>query len=184
MSDSSCIDSPCKEGAMPKSYSSDLRKRVIGAVEAGASRHEAAERFEIVPSTAVRWLQCWNETGSCAPKPRGGSVSHLEAHSELILALITARPDLTLKEMVGELLKRRIRTSKSAVQRFLERHDMTFKKRVCGPPNSSARTSPGRGGAGSGSKACLIPPDWYSSTRLQSLPTWCGFGDGVREASN
>src|SRR5215213_6408515 len=136
MSDSSCIDSPCKEGAMPKSYSSDLRKRVIGAVEAGASRHEAAERFEIVPSTAVRWLQCWNETGSCAPKPRGGSVSHLEAHSELILALI------------------------------------------------SARTSPGRGGAGSGSKACLIPPDWYSSTRLQSLPTWCGFGDGVREASN
>src|SRR4051812_50075511 len=79
MSDSSCIDSPCKEGAMPKSYSSDLRKRVIGAVEAGASRHEAAEHFEIVPSTAVRWLQCWNETGSCAPKPRGGSVSHLEA---------------------------------------------------------------------------------------------------------
>jgi len=43
--------------------------------------------------------------------------------------LITARPDLTLKEMVGELLKRRIRTSKSAVQRFLERHDMTFKKK-------------------------------------------------------
>ena len=32
---------------MPKSYSGDLRKRVIEAVEAGASRREAAERFEV-----------------------------------------------------------------------------------------------------------------------------------------
>src|SRR5829696_3175480 len=90
---------------MPKSYSSDLRKRVIEAVEAGASRREAAERFEVDPSTAVRWLQSWNESGSCAPKSRGGSVSHLEDHSELILALIADRPDLTLKETVAELLK-------------------------------------------------------------------------------
>src|SRR5215218_5782559 len=157
MSDSSCIDSPCKEGAMPKSYSSDLRKRVIGAVEAGASRHEAAERFEIVPSTAVRWLQCWNETGSCAPKPRGGSVSHLEAHSELILALITARPDLTLKEMVGELLKRRIRTSKSAVQRFLERHDMTFKK----------KESAGHRTAAPGRRPGDLPPDFRTRDKLR-----------------
>ena len=29
---------------MPKSYSGDLRKRAIEAVEGGASRHEAAER--------------------------------------------------------------------------------------------------------------------------------------------
>ena len=114
---------------MPKSYSSDLRKRVIEAVEAGASRREAAERFEVDPSTAVRWLQSWNESGSCAPKSRGGSVSHLEDHSELILALIADRPDLTLKETVAELLKRRIRTSKSAVERFFERHGMTFKKK-------------------------------------------------------
>ena len=30
---------------MPKSYSSDLRERVIEAVEMGASRRETAERF-------------------------------------------------------------------------------------------------------------------------------------------
>jgi hypothetical protein len=30
---------------MPKAYSGDLRVRVIEAVEAGASRHEAAECF-------------------------------------------------------------------------------------------------------------------------------------------
>jgi transposase len=44
---------------MPKSLSGDLRERVIEAVEAGASRREAAERFEISPSSEVRWLQRW-----------------------------------------------------------------------------------------------------------------------------
>ena len=64
---------------MPKSYSGDLRERVIEAVEIeGASRREAAERFEVSASSSIRWLQRWNESGSAAPKPRGGSVSPLE----------------------------------------------------------------------------------------------------------
>jgi hypothetical protein len=33
---------------MPISYSSDLRERVIEAVEAGASRRKAAERFDVL----------------------------------------------------------------------------------------------------------------------------------------
>src|ERR1041385_8981703 len=38
---------------MPKSLSGDLRERVIEAVQAGASRREAAERFEISASAAI-----------------------------------------------------------------------------------------------------------------------------------
>jgi len=38
---------------MPKALSGDLRERVIEAAEAGASRREAAERFEISASSAV-----------------------------------------------------------------------------------------------------------------------------------
>jgi transposase-like protein len=79
---------------MPKSYSADLRRRVIEAVETGASRREAAESFDVDASSAVRWLQCWNETGRCAPKPRGGSVSPLERHAEQILALVAEQSDL------------------------------------------------------------------------------------------
>src|SRR5262249_55307999 len=63
---------------MPKAYSGDLRVRVIEAVEAGASRHEAAECFEVSVASAVKWLQRWNKERSAAPKPRGGSVSPLE----------------------------------------------------------------------------------------------------------
>ena len=124
---------------MPKSYSADLRKRVIEAVEAGASRREAAESFDIDASSAVRWLQCWKETGCCARKPRGGSVSPLERHAERILALVAEQPDLTLEETIAELLKRRIRTSKSAVSRFFQRHAITFKKKESAGGRTAAR---------------------------------------------
>jgi transposase len=124
---------------MPKSYSADLRKRVIEAVEIGASRREAAVRFDIDASSAVRWLQCWNETRRCAPKPRGGSVSPLERHVEQILALVTEQADLTLEETVAKLRKQRIRTSKSAVARFFQRHDITFKKKESASGRAASR---------------------------------------------
>jgi putative transposase len=91
--------------AMARSYSGDLRARVIEAVEVeGASRREAADRFDISASSAVKWLQRWSESRSAAPKPRGGSVFPLEAHADAILALVAERPDLTLKETLVELL--------------------------------------------------------------------------------
>jgi len=128
---------------MPKSCSADLRERVIEAVEMeGASRREAAERFGVSASSGVKWLQRWNETGSAAAKPRGGSVSPLEAHAERILALIAEQPDLTLKETLAELLKRRLRTSRSALSRFLLRHGITFKKKPAGRRTGPSRCGP------------------------------------------
>jgi transposase len=124
---------------MPEAYSADLRRRVIGAVEAGASRREAADLFDIDPSSAVRWVRCWKDSGRCEAKPRGGSKSPLEKHSQEILALIAERPDLTLKETVAELRKRRIRTSKSAVSRFFQRHNITLKKSLAGSRTAARR---------------------------------------------
>ena len=127
---------------MPKSYSQDLRERVIEAVEMGASRHEAADRFDVSVSSAVKWVQRWRESKSAAPKPRGGSVSPLEAYAKEILAMSAARPDLTLLETVGELRKRRIRTSQSALSRFYARHDITFKKKPAGRRTAPSRRGP------------------------------------------
>jgi transposase len=69
---------------MPKAYSNDLRKRVTERVTSGASRHEAAEVFDIAVSTAVKWVQRLRDTGSFAAKPRGGSTSRLGKHATLI----------------------------------------------------------------------------------------------------
>ena len=113
---------------MPKSLSVDIRERVIEAVQAGASRREAAERFEISASAVVKWLQRWRDHGVCVAKPRGGSRSILEDHAERILALVDEQPDRTLDELVAAMRKRRIPGSRSALWRFLDRHDITFKK--------------------------------------------------------
>ena len=51
---------------MPKPHSQDLRERVVRAVEAGASCHEAAAAFDVSPSSAIRWVGRWRQTGSPA----------------------------------------------------------------------------------------------------------------------
>jgi transposase len=117
---------------MPKACSEDLRERVIGSVEEGASRHEAAERFAISVSSAVKWLQAWRREGRRTPKPRGGSRSPLEGHAEEILALVAERPDWTLEEFVVAMHKRKVPGSRSALWRFLERHGISFKKKPAG----------------------------------------------------
>ena len=100
---------------MPKSLSGDLRERVIEAVQAGASRREAAELFEISASAAIKWLQRWRDHGVCVAKLRGGSRSILEDHAERILALVDEQPDRTLDELVVAMRKRRIPGSCSAL---------------------------------------------------------------------
>ena len=117
---------------MPKANSRDLRERVITAVETGASRREAAERFEVRVASAVKWLQRWYQQRSAAPKPRGGSVSPLEEVAVEILDLIAQRPDLTLVETVAELRKRRIKTSRSSLWRSTDTTSLS-KKRMARP---------------------------------------------------
>lgn len=126
---------------MPKAYSADMRKRVIAEVEGGASRREAAEEMEVSASTAIIWVKCFRETGRCAAKPRGGSISPLENHSDFLLGLIEKQPDLTLDEVVLAMRKRKIAGSRTAVWRFFQRHKITFKKK---PARCGAR-APRRG---------------------------------------
>lgn len=121
---------------MPKAYSGDIRERVIARVASGASRREAAEHYEVSASVAIIWVKCFQETGSCAAKPRGGSTSPLEEHADRLLALIEAQSDLTLDEVVSAMRKQKIPGSRTAVWRFFQRHNITFKKK------------PARGGAG------------------------------------
>jgi transposase len=114
---------------MPKPCSLELRERVVNAVESGASRREAAEWFEVSPSSAIKWVQRRRATGSIAPKPSGESTSPLEEHAEILLSLIAEQPDLTLDEIVVAMRKRRIAGSRSAVWRLFQRHNISVKKK-------------------------------------------------------
>jgi transposase len=57
---------------MSKARSLDLRERVVAAVASGMSRRQAAARYSVSVSSAIRWDQLKRETGEIAPKPRGG----------------------------------------------------------------------------------------------------------------
>jgi transposase len=115
---------------MPKPYSPDLRMRVVEAVESGASRREAAEVFGISSSVVVIWMQRWKETGSIEAKPSGGSTSPLDEHAQFLLGLVVERPDMTLDEIVAAMARAGIAGSRTAVWRFYERHDISFKKKL------------------------------------------------------
>jgi transposase len=115
---------------MPKPYSQDLRMRVVAAVEGGASRREVAELYGLSPSVVIIWMQRWNETGSIEAKRSGGSVSPLDEHAEFLLGLISEQADMTLDEIVMAMSRAGIEGSRTAVWRFYERHNITFKKNV------------------------------------------------------
>jgi transposase len=134
---------------MPAPLSLDIRNRVIMQVEDGSSRREASDRFDISASAAIKWVQRWKATGSAEPKPSGGSLSPLDEHKEQILAIFRETPDMTLAEAAAAVGRRVIKTSRSAIHRFCERHEVTFKKNT-----TRGRTKAARRGRG---KATLDP---------------------------
>ena len=126
---------------MGKPYSMDLRERVIAAVEDGMSTRQAAARFSIGIATAGAWTRLKRATGAVRPAKQGkpkGSV--LDAHADFILGALKEQPDLTLDEMVERLVAERdVKVVRTAVWKFLDRHDMTHKKR---PLTRASRTVP------------------------------------------
>ncbi len=136
---------------MPKTYSDDLRERLIAAVRSGMSRNEAADVSSVAISTAVKLMQRLRDTGSAAAKPRGGSTSRLEQHTKRILAVCQGAAGRDLERDPGGVA-RIVITSPA-------------RRKACGPPNRNARTWRERAARGSASRVCLIPPSWYLSTR-------------------
>src|SRR3569623_628862 len=57
---------------MPGAYSTDLRERVLVAVEAGGSADAVAEEFMVGRSSVYRWIAAARDKGRRVPKPMGG----------------------------------------------------------------------------------------------------------------
>ena len=115
---------------MGKPYSEDLRQRIVAAVEAGASRRQAARTFSVSASSAVRVMQRWSNEGMVAARPMGAPRrSKLDDHETWLLELIVETPDMTLEEIQASLhAERGMTTSIPTIWRFYERHEISFKK--------------------------------------------------------
>ena len=120
---------------MGKSYSSDLRDRVVGFVEAGGSRRGAARQFGVSNSFAVKLLErskrfglslppagpaAWEgQTGSpsCIPgRARGRARGH--RHARVVAARLAA--------------DRGVKASPASLSRFLLKAGFTYKKSADG----------------------------------------------------
>src|SRR5690348_11429616 len=61
-----------RRNLMPGSYSTDLRERVLVAIEAGEPADVVAEAFMIGRSSVYRWVATARDEGRRVPKPMGG----------------------------------------------------------------------------------------------------------------
>ena len=130
---------------MPRPLSLDLRARIVEAVENGASRNCVAARFAVAVSSVVKLMQAFKATGDIAPRRMGGYRKHiLEPHAKTVAELVAATPDATLDELRDALKKRRIKASRSSVNRFLKKTGLSFKKKDA----PRERTGAGRRGGG------------------------------------
>lgn len=127
---------------MGKALSGDLRSRVVKASNEGMSARQAAARFGVGISSAIRWI-ARARIGELMPRPQGRRrASSLDVHEAFIVGLIEERKDITLNEMVERLAtEQSVKISRSALSAWLRGHGWTFKKvRTCtgaGPPRHS-----------------------------------------------
>lgn len=93
---------------MPVPMSRDLRERIVRAVANGSSRRQAAARFEVSPSAAVKLMRRVRATGSSSAPARFGGYRRpvLAPHDALLRALVERKPDITLAEIQAELRQR------------------------------------------------------------------------------
>ena len=115
---------------MSRSYSTDLRVRVIKSISGGLTRRKAAARFGVGVSTAVKWYQRYRDTGEIAARKQGQpGGSKLDAHEAFILALVRERADIGLAEIAARLAeKRAVSACPATVWYFFERRGISFKK--------------------------------------------------------
>lgn len=114
---------------MARALGEDLRLRVLKAVHEGASARQAAARFGVGVSSAIRWI-ARAKIGELAPRQQGRRRgSRLDEYAGFIVGMIEVCPDITLNEMVARLeVEQSMRIGRSALSDWLRGHGWTFKK--------------------------------------------------------
>jgi putative transposase len=128
-----------------KTYSLDLRERVVAAVvEGGLSRRGAASHFDVGISTVIVWVRRFHATGSVAPRQIGGYKPKAirGEHREWLLQRIKEK-DFTLRGLVAELLaERHLKVDYRAVWNFVHAEKLSFKKKRGGWRTRPSRRRP------------------------------------------
>jgi putative transposase len=116
---------------MARPYSNDLRKRVVGSVEHdGLSCRQAAARYGVGASTAIKWVSRWRSTGDVGPGKMGGHRPKKLAGRWRTWLLARCRDGaFTLRGLVSELAKQGLKVDYRVVWAFVHAEKLSHKKR-------------------------------------------------------
>lgn len=122
-----------------RSYSVDLRTRVLEDCDQGGSTREVALKYRVSESWVRRLKQRRRENGEVAPRRAGNKhPPRWLAHAEQLQQLVNEQPDATLREL-GEQLG--IKISPQTLARALRALQLTFKKKSFVPRSKTVRMS-------------------------------------------
>ena len=129
-----------------KTYSQDLRDKMLAALDRGMPRKEAVGAFGVSPATLKRWLRRHRETGSVVPKRRRRMRLRIGASADERRALwrqLEEHPEATLEEhceLWGH--ERGVRVSVATMSRAIRRLGWTYKQRRWEPPSAARKNGP------------------------------------------
>ena len=129
---------------MPNPYPLALRERAVAAYETrGESYAAVAEEFAIAQRTLERWVALARETGSAAPREKGGGwISPVVL--DVMHAVVAEKPDAIVTELTRAYngrVAREHRVHRSSFLSALRRTGYVFKKNARGPRKPTDRMS-------------------------------------------
>ena len=138
-----------------QSYSTDLRRRVLAAIDGGNPAKAVAELFQVSVSYIYKALARRAATGEIEARPqRNRQELKLAAHHDAIAAEVARRPDVTLEELRAWLLgNHQVAASLGLMHKTLVRLGLTLKKSRAGRKSRIGPMSPSNAPTGAPSRA-------------------------------
>ena len=138
-----------------QSYSTDLRSRVLAAIDGGSAAKAVAELFQVSVSYIDKALARRAATGEIEARPqRNRQELKLAAHHDAIAAEVARRPDVTLEELRAWLLgNHQVAASLGLMHKTLVRLGLTLKKSRAGRKSRIGPMSPSNAPTGAPSRA-------------------------------
>ena len=138
-----------------QSYSTDLRSRVLAAIDGGSAAKAVAQLFQVSVSYIYKALARRAATGEIEARPqRNRQELKLAAHHDAIAAEVARRPDVTLEELRAWLLgNHQVAASLGLMHKTLVRLGLTLKKSRAGRKSRIGPMSPSNAPTGAASRA-------------------------------
>ena len=113
-----------------RSYSQDLRDRVLAAVDGGMAVYEAAPLFRVSVSYIYKALARRRTSGETTVRPRRSSITpRLATYAEALRVRLISHADATIAELQAWLLAEHgVSASYGSVWTALDRLNLTHKK--------------------------------------------------------